>query len=383
MKILILEDDELVADLLETVVSGIYPGARIQIAEQVSEALSDWRSQPADLVIADWNLPDGSGLGLVREIRKKDRETPVVIVTGRTDRDSILMAANLGISGYISKPFTVELVHERLSKLLEPRHSEEIETPTLEQRLATASETGVQLPGSMDSAGVLELFRRQDDLTPGQLAERWRAEASLCAKLLDVANRASLKRSGQPVQSVRDAIMTMGVPMALNQALALSMDMAGQLSDERLKELASHYQARAEKVALQAQDLAARSSGGGDLHYTAGLLGRVGELVLLRVLQQHLDAGESLTDEEIENALREWSNVLGNRVKIQWKLSLALRELVGAIYLLPGNEVSNDRLIMRAAALMAEGEGESAECRRLLRRLGFDDQQGSEHDSKE
>lgn len=380
MKILILEDDELMADLLETVVSGIYPGSSIQIAGQVSEGLANWRSGPANLVIADWNLPDGSGLSLVREIRRKDQETPVVIITGRADRDSILMAANLGINGYISKPFTVELLHERLSKLLESFPAEDVQVPTLAERLSTASETGVQLPGSMDAASVLELFRRQDDLTAGQLAERWKSEAALSAKLLDVASSSSLKRSGQPVQSVKDAITAVGVPMALNQALALSMDVAGQLSDKRLKKLAEEYQSHAAKVALSAQTLAIRLGEQGELHYTAGLMSRVGELVLLRVLQQHLDAGQSLTDEEIQQALSEWSNVLGNRVKIQWKMSLALRELVGAIYLLPSSEVSSDRLVMRMAALVAGDQEGTEECRRLSRRLGLSEQEGSRDD---
>jgi len=229
MRVLILEDDELIADLLETVVSGLYSGALIYIADRVSVARSVWRSNPADLVIADWNLPDGSGLELVRDVRKTHPETPVVIVTGRADRDSILAAANLGINGYISKPFNVELVRERLSFLIDPANATNIGSLTLEERLESVTETGVQLPGALDAAAVLELLRRQDDLAPGQLAEHWKQETALSAKLLDVASRSSLKRSGQPVQSVKDAITTIGVPMALNQALALSLDVAGQL----------------------------------------------------------------------------------------------------------------------------------------------------------
>jgi DNA-binding response OmpR family regulator len=378
VKFLILEDDELVADLLETVVSGLYSGPSIQVASQVSQAMDLWRRDPADLVIADWNLPDGSGLALVREIRRTDRATPVVIITGRSDRDSILQAANLGIDGYISKPFTVELVHERLSKLIEGKPATDIKVLSLEDRLASAaeSESGVQLPGATEASAILELARKQDDLTPGQLAERWKQDAALSAKLLEVANRASLKRSGQSVQSVKDAVTAIGVPMALNQALALAMDVAGQLPEKRLKEFARDYQKQAEELALQAQRLALLLGERGESHFTAGLLSRVGELVTLRVMQQHVDSGGPLTDEQIHQALRDWSQVLGNRVKIQWRLSLALRELIGAIYLLQSDTVSRDRLIMRAAALRAAGEEDSEQCRRLLRRLGISDQEG-------
>lgn len=376
MKVLILEDDELIADLLETVVSGLYPGAIVQLAGQLSSAMERWERDPADLVIADWNLPDGSGLSLIKAVRSASRSTPVVMISGRADRDSILAAANLGINSYISKPFTVELVHERLSKLIEPLSAIDIDLPSLDSRLASASESGVQLPGAIDAAAVLELCQRQGDLAPAQLAERWKQEAAVSAKLLDVANRSSLKRSGQPVQSVRDAITVMGVPMALNQALALSMDIAGQLRDRRLNELARAYQHQAEQVALEAQRLAIGFGDEGDRHFTAGLLSRVGEMVTLRVLQQQIEAGEALTEERIHQALREWAQSLGNRVKIQWRLSLELRELVGAVHLLQSDAVARDSLIMRAAALKAAGHEDSEQCRRLLRRLGINETHG-------
>jgi DNA-binding response OmpR family regulator len=382
MRVLILEDDELIADLLETVVSGLYSGALIYIADRVSVARSVWRSNPADLVIADWNLPDGSGLELVRDVRKTHPETPVVIVTGRADRDSILAAANLGINGYISKPFNVELVRERLSFLIDPANATNIGSLTLEERLESVTETGVQLPGALDAAAVLELLRRQDDLAPGQLAEHWKQETALSAKLLDVASRSSLKRSGQPVQSVKDAITTIGVPMALNQALALSLDVAGQLGDKRLKAIALEHQGQAEKVALQAQQLTALLGERGELHFTAGLLSRVGEMVAIRIIQQHLESGETLTDEEITAAITGWAQRLGNQVKIQWRLSLALRELVGAIYVLPSGTVSRDRIVMRAAALMAADEGSSEGCRRLLRRLGIHELESEQNNGK-
>ena len=374
MKVLILEDDELIADLLETVVSGLYAGADIHMTSSLTEARSAWQNHPADLVLTDWNLPDGSGLSLVRDIRKNDNAVPVVVISGRSDRGSILAAANLGINGYIGKPFSVELVRDRLLKLVDPASMAESEGYGLSDRLHHASEAGVQLPGAVDAGAVLDLLRRQDEITPGQLAERWKLETALSAKLLEVANRSSLRRSGNPIQGVKDAITAIGVPMALNQALALSMDTAGQLPDPRLKDKARYYQEQAEIVALQAQRLAALMGERGERHYTAGLMSRIGELVVLRVAQQYLDAGGSLAEEQIDQALADWAQQLGNSVKIQWRLSLEIRELIGAIYLLQRGTVSRDRLIMRAAAFIASGDEQSDECRRLMRQLGIKEQ---------
>lgn len=373
MKVLILEDDELIADLLETVVSGLYPGLDVQIFDQVEKAKAAWLAGPADLVIADWNLPDGSGLTLLKAVRNTSKSVPVVVVTGRSDRNSILSAASLGISSYIVKPFSVEMVHERLAQLIAPLSQQQKGLPDLGERLQNAVESSSQLPGISDAGTVLKLLERQNELAPAELAERWKREPAIVAKLLGVANGSSLRRSGQAVLSVKDAITTIGVPMALNQALALSLDIAGGLPDRRLKDLAQEYQAWAEKVAIEAQRLAVLAGESGELHFTAGLLSRVGELITLRVIQQHLDAGSDISDDEIAETITGWAQKLGNSMKIQWRLPLELRGLVGAIYLRRRDSVASDHVIMGASAMLVNGMGENEEYHRLLRLLGLAD----------
>ena len=112
MKTLILEDDELVGELLETVVAGIHQGAAVSLARSLSEAqqLLDSDSR-YHLYLIDWQLPDGSGLDLVKRVRAGDRDVPIVMVSGRSDRESVLRAAHHGISGYITKPLDVQLLH--------------------------------------------------------------------------------------------------------------------------------------------------------------------------------------------------------------------------------------------------------------------------------
>lgn len=374
MKVLIFEDDMLIADLLETVVSGLYSAPDVQIFDQVEKAKAAWQAGSPDLVITGWNTNDGSGLTLLKAVRNTSKTVPVVVVTPRSDRNSILTAASLGISSYIIKPFSVELLHERLAPLIAPFAQDREKLPDLGERLQTAVGSSSQLPGLSDAGTVLELLERQNELAPAELAERWKREPAIVAKLLGVANGSSLRRSGQSVLSVKDAITKIGVPMALNQALALSLDIAGQLPDQRLKALAQEYQAWAEKVALEAQRLAMLSGGSGELHFTAGLLSRVGELVTLKVIQQHLDAGADVADAEIDQAIGGWAQKLGNSMKIQWRLPLELRGLVGAIHLRRRDSVTPDHLIMGAAAMRVNGMDEDEEYHRLLRLLGIADQ---------
>lgn len=369
MKALILEDDDLIGELLETVVAGLYPGVSVTIVATLSEAHQRVAKDRFDLLIADWNLPDGSGLELVKKVRSSDREVPVVMVSARSDRESVLQAAHYGIDGYITKPFDVKLLHERLAKLLK---TEFTEPKLLSELLENSLEQVIQLPSDVDPRDILELIRRQDELSPAQLAERWREETSLTARLMDVANSSSFRRTGKPVETLRDAIASLGVALALNQALALSLDVSRRLQHDSLRDLAVQHHETSLRVAKEAQRLAIRLKKPAVVFQQAGLLSRLGELAVLKVLNQHVAAGGSLGEKEAEQALTQWSQPYGNRLKVQWRLPLGLRELIGSVHFIPGDCTRDDRLIMRAAAMIAADEQASAECQKLLRRIGLE-----------
>jgi DNA-binding response OmpR family regulator len=370
LKALILEDDDLIAELLETVVAGLYSGVSVVLAGTLGEALSQVKRNPFDLYIVDRNLPDGSGLELIRQIRGLDRDVPIVMVSGRSDRESVLQAAHYGIDGYMTKPFDVANLHERLGKLLKVDHT--AGAPDLDTLLRDSLEEVIQLPSDVDPQEILELISRQDELSPSQLAERWREEASLTARLLDVANSSSFRRSGKPVETLRDAIGSLGVPLALNQALALSLDVSNKLQHEPLRELARAHHEAALQVAKEAHRLAIRLKKQPVLLQKAGLLSRLGELAVLKVLNQYAAAGGEIGSTEAEKLLKDWAQAYGNRLKVQWRLPLGVRELIGAVHFLPNDCTREERLIMRAASMLAAGEQDSEECRRLIRRIGME-----------
>ncbi|MBE0487332.1 response regulator [Marinobacter sp.] len=379
MKALILEDDELVGELLETVVAGIHQGAAVSLARSLTEArqLIDG-SDRYQLYLVDWQLPDGSGLELVKQVRARDRDVPIVMVSGRSDRESVIKAAHHGISGYITKPLDVQLLHERLSKLVP---SEAAGHGSADEYLQASLNSVIQLPTDIDPADVLDLIGRQQELSPAQLAERWREEAALTARLLDVANSSSFRRTGKPVESLKDAITNMGVAMALNQALALALDVAGKIENPGLQAQARVFHDMALQVAREAYKLAVRLGKSPSLFQQAGLLSRLGELAVLKVLNQFSAEGGSLATSEIEQCLGQWSQDYGNRLKVHWKLPLSLRDMIGAVHFLPKDSTREDRLVMRAAALVAGGQSDSDDCQRLLRRIGLE-QTSSTEESK-
>ncbi|MDX1816947.1 MAG: response regulator [Marinobacter sp.] len=370
MKSLIIEDDELVGELLETVLVGLHPGMQVTLAPDVRGARSALQESSFDLVVADWNLPDGSGLQLVKTIRSKDRDLPIVMVSGRSDRDSVLQAAHYGISAYITKPFNVDVLHKRLSALLKVR-DDGVSSRTPAEMLASYQGHIVQLPGAIDVTEVLDLITRRDQLSSAQLAERWRDQTGILARLLDVSNGASLRRSGEPIQTLRDAISFLGIPMALNYVLALSLDVSGAMQSPVLKMLADRYRDMTLSISKEAQRLALSLKKSPFAFQKAALLSRVGELAVLRVLNEYVLQGGSLDEAEAEECLRKWAQTFGNELKVQWRLALELREMIGAVHFLPKGSTQEDCLLMRTAALLADGKTETDECRRLMRRLGL------------
>ena len=71
-----------------------------------------------DLVITDWNMPEMTGLELLRQIRYLDAALPVMLVTTNCNRNEVLAAAREGISAYVVKPFKRAAYQKTVSEVL-------------------------------------------------------------------------------------------------------------------------------------------------------------------------------------------------------------------------------------------------------------------------
>lgn len=370
MQALIVEDDPLMAELLETLLSGSRPDLHIQVAHSFQAAELAWKAlaEPA-LVLLDWSLPDGDGLSLLKAIRQHNRTVPVVIVSARSDRESVTAAAHYGVSGYITKPFEPTLVRSRLDKLL-PTPGDSADRP-VEEALGEDLEHLTRLSGHSDSGAILQLMAEADKLSADGLARRWHRDLALVARLLDVANGVSLRRSGKPVDNLRDAIAVMGVDHALQQALALSLDVGYQLDSSGLSHRARQFHGLSLAIADKVTELARSMGLDSRPLYLAGLMSRVGEVAVLDVLQRHIRQFGELSDQQIDQCVQEWAQKYGNRLKVNWKIPLAIRELVGATHFLPKGVASRDKLAMRLAAMLVAGQENTEECQRLKRLAGL------------
>lgn len=73
-----------------------------------------------ELVITDWNMPVMGGLEFVKALRATPQhaKTPILMVTTRSVKEDIMQAVEAGVSGYILKPFTPQVLKEKIDQIL-------------------------------------------------------------------------------------------------------------------------------------------------------------------------------------------------------------------------------------------------------------------------
>lgn len=122
MKILVVDDFSTMRRIVRNLLVELgFTNTLIQEAEDGNAALALLRAQPIDLVVTDWNMPNMTGIELLRAIRADAalKAMPVLMVTAENNRDQIIAAAQSGVNGYVVKPFTAVTLKEKLDKIFE------------------------------------------------------------------------------------------------------------------------------------------------------------------------------------------------------------------------------------------------------------------------
>jgi two-component system chemotaxis response regulator CheY len=122
MKILVVDDFSTMRRIVRNLLVELgFSSPLIQEADDGDNALTMLRSTPFDLVITDWNMPNMSGIDLLRAIRAEPsiKALPVLMVTAENNRDQIIAAAQAGVNGYVVKPFSAATLEEKLARIFE------------------------------------------------------------------------------------------------------------------------------------------------------------------------------------------------------------------------------------------------------------------------
>lgn len=118
MKILIVEDFATMRQIIKKILrqAGYHD---ILEADDGTTALPKLKTNKIDFVIADWNMPNMTGLDLLKAMRSDEalRDIPFLMVTAEANKDNIIEAVQSGVSNYIVKPFTPETLKEKIEQI--------------------------------------------------------------------------------------------------------------------------------------------------------------------------------------------------------------------------------------------------------------------------
>ncbi|WP_271808887.1 response regulator transcription factor [Clostridium beijerinckii] len=114
-KIIIIEDDEVIREELQSFLERY--GYEVKAPLDMDNIINYIKSENAELILLDINLPMYDGYYICREIRKTS-EVPIIIVTSRDREVDELMSMNLGADDFITKPYNTEILLARITNIL-------------------------------------------------------------------------------------------------------------------------------------------------------------------------------------------------------------------------------------------------------------------------
>jgi len=120
MRFLVVDDS---ATMRRIVVNSLQRVGFTEVVEASDGAEALDKVSDVDFVITDWNMPKVSGAELTRTLRARPetQAIPVLMVTARSIRDDILSAIEAGVDSYVVKPFTPQVLREKIDAVLAAR----------------------------------------------------------------------------------------------------------------------------------------------------------------------------------------------------------------------------------------------------------------------
>lgn len=120
MKILVVDDFSTMRRIIKNLLRDLGFNNTSE-ADDGQTALPMLQSGSFDFLVTDWNMPGMTGIELLKAVRADANlaSLPVLMVTAEQKREQIVEAAQAGVNGYIVKPFTAEVLREKLDKIFE------------------------------------------------------------------------------------------------------------------------------------------------------------------------------------------------------------------------------------------------------------------------
>lgn len=199
-RILLVEDDQNFGDVLKSYLE--MHEFEVNLATDGEAGYEAFQDGEYDLCIFDVMMPKKDGFTLAKEVREKDKDTPIVFLTAKTLKEDVLQGFKIGADDYISKPFNSEELLLRVQAIL--RRSQKAEDEEEDIKLFTIGDYSFNYPLrllrfqdneetedklSPKEAHLLRLFclRKNDVLTRSEaLTKIWNEDNYFTARSMDV-----------------------------------------------------------------------------------------------------------------------------------------------------------------------------------------------------
>ena len=118
MKILIVDDFSTMRRIVRNLLKQLSFN-NVDEAEDGDVALEKLKAGSYDFVITDWNMPNMTGLELLKAIRSDDnlKALPVLLITAEAEKENVVLAAEAGVNDYIVKPFTGDVLQQKINRI--------------------------------------------------------------------------------------------------------------------------------------------------------------------------------------------------------------------------------------------------------------------------
>lgn len=120
IRILIVDDFSTMRRIIRNILKQL-GFENVEEAENGADAYEKLEAEKFDFIITDWNMPVMDGLGLLKKVRTNPamKNMPVLMVTAEAEKDKVVAAIQAGVNNYIVKPFTADVLQEKMDKIFE------------------------------------------------------------------------------------------------------------------------------------------------------------------------------------------------------------------------------------------------------------------------
>ena len=364
IRILVAEDEENIRLALKTIVRKNLTCDEVIACEDGQAAWDQLQTGSFGMVISDWNMPRMTGFDLLEAMRGDDKtkHIPLLLLTARSGKTSVINALQADANDYVTKPFDKDALVQKAKKLLAKaqaiRASNEAAasaqaspTHSISEEIVTRIRSGqISLPVLPDLVSKVEALFQRVDVDLDDLVKLVQTDPGITSKLIGIANSPQYRGLSE-IKTLDKAISRIGLKMSENYVLVLAKRGLFKVAQPKyellLNKVWTHSLATAACAQALAQKLALADP---DSYYTLGLVHDVGKLILLQYFSEMAQKRADATEQECLALMEKYHGELGSRLLASWKFSEEHQHVARHHDALSGVDQPGNRLCLIALA---------------------------------